>query len=168
LERAICEKADVARGIAIREFERAPKSKEHIAAIAANIDREEFQRYSVFYRSLNIQIEYYVIPLLKTVIQIETDIRIKNRLPFAETRIAHLREELRTMALDMRRDLAWNAYRDSTEHVKKHSYPFKYIEEELEQARTKLERTTPEGIFSQIDEILKIASADVKLGMSSE
>jgi len=114
---------------------------------------------------VDIEIDHHIMPLLNKVIQIETELRIKNRLPYTEARIAHLKQQLRKMVMDRWSDVAWNAYRDAYEHAGRYGRVFDYVEEELGAQRTKLARTTPNGLFAQIYTNLKIASADVNLAI---
>ena len=145
LELAICEKTDAAFSKAIRESKYAPKTKEHIAAIAANVERKECLRFAVFHKSLEIGIDYFVIPLVKEIIQIETAIRIRYRLPFTEARLAKLRKRLRAIVIDDWSILVSKAYLDAEAHVARHSggRVFEYIQKELENIRIKYERIVP-------------------------
>jgi hypothetical protein len=167
LEQAICEKVEAEVKVAVREAGSAPKSQEHVAAIESNIKRELFQRYAVFSKSMDIEIDYFLMPLLTKIVKIETKLRSEHRVPFTERRIAELRERLREIVMDNRSYLAYAGYRDAIEHVVGfQGHVADYIEKELAETRVKFERGTPHGIFALTDELLQQASADAKLAAS--
>ncbi len=161
LEAGLCASAAAAAARVIRERNQAPKAEAHRAAIRRNVERPEYQRSSVFWEAVDIEIAHHWLPLIAAVIRAETDARVGHRTAFPDSRLAALRTQLRTLVLEGRTDLAWNAYRDATEHVVRQvGMSFDYIEEELARTRDKLARTTPEGLFARIDEILQAAAAE--------
>jgi hypothetical protein len=64
LELAICEKVEAEVQMAITEAKNAPRLQERQNAINSDVKREHLQRWAVFYKSVDIEIDYFIIPLL--------------------------------------------------------------------------------------------------------
>jgi hypothetical protein len=166
LEQAICKKVEAEIQIAIREAKTAAKSQEHVTAINANIKREYLQRGSVFHKSIDIEIEHYLLPLLTKIIAIETKLRIDQGLTFSDRRTEWLRGRLREIVMDNWSSLVRTAHRDSINHVIEFEGRVpNYIDKELEAIRVQTERQAPDGLFARIDEMLQQASADSELAV---
>jgi hypothetical protein len=148
LEQAICKKVEAEIQIAIREAKTAAKSQEHVTAINANIKREYLQRGSVFHKSIDIEIEHYLLPLLTKIIAIETKLRIDQGLTFSDRRTEWLRGRLREIVMDNWSSLVRTAHRDSINHVIEFEGRVpNYIDKELEAIRVQTERQAPDGLL---------------------
>jgi hypothetical protein len=166
VERAICEKVEAEIPSLIREARNRTGSQEYIDALNNNINRDLYQRFDVFWKSLNLRVQYYLPPLLERIVQNEANLRSTHKRPFTEDRIKRLREILQNLVIDDWSVLVAAAYSDSIDHViKKQGSLRSYVERELEKTRLDAEKET-DSIFSYIDEILKKASADSKLAAS--
>jgi len=131
-ERAICERVEAEVRTAIRDARTTSRTREHQNAINNNVGRENFQRGAVFNKSIDIEIDYYILPLLKKIIQFEANLRSGYKLPFTEKRIKKLNDILRELVMDDWPTIVTNGYRDAFNHVfEKQGRVARYIEEEL-------------------------------------
>ena len=163
LERAICQKSEVEFKIAIREWDEQPISKEQLAKIEENIKRE-YHPFTAFRTSVDIRVEYYILPLIKKLIEIETESRNASGIIFTEKRIADLQYYFRNLARKSWESIAYKAYGDAVNHVIHNTgYLPEYKDVELKDSRDNMIKLEPDGLYSMIDELLYKASAESKI-----
>jgi hypothetical protein len=160
LEDAICLKAEAEFRIAKRQWDESPISKEQIDKIE-EIKKGSYGPKHAMEASVDIRIEYYLFPLLKTLINIETEIRDKHRMPFNQDRIELLKEKLIKLIKKIWPDIVYGAYEDAVNHVTHHQGRLPdYKETELINLRDWYLNLEPHGLFETLDELLQKALAD--------
>ncbi|MCK4620178.1 MAG: toll/interleukin-1 receptor domain-containing protein [Desulfobacterales bacterium] len=160
LEQAILLKAEAEFRIVMRELNDLPISKEQITKIEENI-KGSYGPFKALYASADIKIDYYLLPLIKKLIQIESELRATYRVPFTQERIASLRNNIHNIVKEKWSYIVNPAYNDAIRHVVHNvGYLYEYKENELSNERNKLLNSNPEELFVFIDELLQKALAD--------
>lgn len=165
LEQAICQKANAEFQIAMREWDESPISKERLTKADENI-KGSYAPFKTFANSETITIEYYLLPLVKRIIQIESDLRAANKIPFSDERIANLRGKIHEIVKNKWEYVVLEAYEDATKHVIYHNnsgHLPEYKEAELAQMRDRHLKLEPTELYQIIDELLQKASAESKI-----
>jgi hypothetical protein len=162
LEKAICQKAVAQFQTAIREWDQSPISEERRNKRKENINRIA-GRGRVFITALENEIEYYLLPLITKLIQIELDLRVANHVPFTEERITALKAYLRNLVKANWRYIVLQAYEETITNVVNHNHINRlhdYQEDELNKMRDKYLEIKPERLFDIIDTKLQDAFAE--------
>ncbi|HEX8131040.1 MAG TPA: hypothetical protein VF527_18200 [Pyrinomonadaceae bacterium] len=162
LEKAICQKAVAQFQTAIREWDQSPISEERRNKRKENIDRIA-GRGRVFITALEDEIEYYLLPLITKLIQIELDLRVANHIPFTEERITDLKAYLRNLVKENWRYIVLQAYEETISNVLKrnsNNLLYDYQENELNKRRDEYLEIEPERLFDIIDTKLQDAFAE--------
>jgi hypothetical protein len=163
LEQAICLKSDIEFKITIREWQETPISKEHHSKIEENIKRS-YQPFATFASAIDIRVEDYLLPLIKKLIHVESELRNANFAIYTEERITVIRDKLRNLAKENWEYVVYGAYGDAIEHViHANGYLPEYKDTELRERRDELRKNDPVEIFRIIDELLQKASAESKI-----
>lgn len=160
LEKAVCQKAVAQFQTAIREWDQSPRSEERLNKRKENINRSS-GRGRVFITTLENEIEYYLLPLIKKLIQIELDLRVANHIPFTEERIKALKAYLRNLVKENWHYIVLQAYEETISNIVQHNNRLhEYQEDELNEMRDKYFDIEPEGLFDVIDTKLQDAFAE--------
>lgn len=163
LEKAICLKSEVEFKTIIREWEKKPLSKEQLAKIDENI-KSNYKPFSVFEKAADIRVEYYLLPLIKKLIQSEVSLRNTNDVLFTKERLDILGYYFRNLAKKYWEYILRDAYEDAISHVIHNiGYIAEYKDLELQESRDKYIRLAPNGLYSLIDEYLQKEFADAKI-----
>jgi hypothetical protein len=161
-EKAICQKAVAQFQTAIREWDQSPISEERLSKRKENINRSS-GRGRVFITALENEIEYYLLPLITKLIQIELDLRVANHIPFTEKRVTALKAYLRNLVKENWDYIVLQAYEETISNVVQHNHInllHHYQEDELNKMRDEYLKTEPERLFDIIDTKLQDASAE--------
>lgn len=159
-EKVICLKAEADFQIAMRQWNESPISKDQIAKLE-EIIKGDYGPFQSLMASVDIRIEHYLLPLINMLIQIESDLRARYRLPFSQNRIEEVKEKIRRLVKDNWPYIVNSSYEDAIKHViYNQGGLFAYKEKELGEMRDKLLNQEPNQLFNIIDELLQKALAD--------
>jgi hypothetical protein len=159
-EQAICLKSEAEFRIAFREWYQSPVSKDQIAKIKELIEQKSGSK-SALVKSVDIRVKYSLLPLIRTMIEIESRLRIAHLVPFTQNRTNHIKENIQELVKERWPHIVYAAYRDAVEHFVHHvGELYDYKEAELSETRDEVMKWEFEGLFSEVDQLLQKALAD--------
>lgn len=143
---------------------------ERLANEEEKIIKSSYGPFGAFSKAVDTHIDYYLLPLVDSILETVSKIRITNRLPF-ELDDKKLVDALHDIALTEWENAALNAYRVSELHVIHNTGSLtEYKAKELGDIRNKKIKTRPSGLLKIITEkVAKVAGeSNLKIEMMSK
>lgn len=163
IEMAIISKCDSQYRIAKREWDHTKKTDEYVSDIKNNIERD-YSPGSVFFRAIDIQIDHYLLPILKQRITIESDIRKQYSATISDRRFSEIYDSLIQIIKEEWSYIVDSAYHDACRHCIKHTGSLReYKEDELKKFRDKQYNVEPDGLHKLLHDHLNTIRADLLL-----
>lgn len=165
LEQAICQKINAESQKLLTEWDRLSESEEQSTAIAENIYKSNSPN-GTFAKAIEIRVYYYLLPLVRKLIQIESELRVSHRAPYSNKRLQATKDFILNVIEEKWRMIVNSAYYDAERnaiHSKGSLYSYK--EKELKELRDYAikSRFEKDFVLKELDMLLEKASADVKL-----
>lgn len=158
-EEAVCQNADAEFKIFARQFYAEPILKRNLEI--EKLVNGNYGPFHVFVSARGIRIEYDILPLIKELIRIESNIRSKCHIPFSQARIASIKDKIHTLVKENWWSVTDGAHEDAIKHVVYHQGELpEYKEIELSDMRDKLLNENPDELFAIADELLLKAYTD--------
>lgn len=152
-----------------RETSRSPRP-ERLVNEEKTIIESSYGPFGAFGKAVDAYIDHYILPLVDSILEIVSKIRITNRLPF-ELDDKKLVGTLHDIALTEWEDAALNAYRVSVLHVIHNTGDLpEYKARELGEIRNRNIKTRPSGLLKIITEkVAKVAGeSNLRIEMMSK
>jgi TIR domain len=166
VEAAISQKSDAEFQIAFEKVMRSPQPEEVRLELEANRS-DDYHPFAALDRSRAIRIKGLLLPLLESRIHIESELRLKHRVPYSQERILQLQEKLKALAVDEWVHIVRASYEDSLANVSKYYGQVPdYKRKELEEHRERLLNRDPEEVFHKITDMLRAAEAQLVLDLA--
>ncbi len=121
----------------------------------SEIVNDRYAPLSVFYKCVDVRLEFLLLPVLKKRIEIETNLRIQYKVPYTESAVNELKKEIKEIILERWPNIVNGASIDAEHNtMKQHGDVPEYKHNEIWRANEEYKIKFPDGIFNMAIEMI--------------